>query len=170
MLIRLTRKLAGLTSMLVCAAVLMSASLAVVQPQCSGCTATVDPEDSEGNGVHIRVCPGKEYYLQVTVVPKNGKCLSVYPPDPEDPCIGSPCSFDVTMGWKQPTGTSVDLCNTWGGTPHCVSKTANGENQSFAYTLNLACNNVLHDLSNTATTPCGTLSANVLVKCTVCDD
>lgn len=153
MLIRLTRKLAGLTSMLVCAAVLMSASLAVVQPQCSGCTATVDPEDSEGNGV-----------------PKNGKCLSVYPPDPEDPCIGSPCSFDVTMGWKQPTGTSVDLCNTWGGTPHCVSKTANGENQSFAYTLNLACNNVLHDLSNTATTPCGTLSANVLVKCTVCDD
>lgn len=146
--------------------VTLTASRAASPIQCEGCVAELAPS----TGFHINTCPGAEYYVQVEVEAENGMCVTKYPPQPTDPCLASGCDFSVSMAWKLPNDTNVELCNTYSGTSHCVQRAANGGNQNLQYPLDQNCNDIVHNLTNTGTTPCGTIQAQVFTRCTVCDN
>lgn len=118
------------------------------------------------------LCPGSDQYVTVEICPTAGACVTVFPPDPEQPCQGAPCSFEIQMRWKLPAGGQVQLCNTTAGVARCVdpAPSTDGTDQSFLYTLSSACNNLLRRLSIDGESTCGSLGASLFAWCTTCTD
>ncbi len=138
---------------------------------CQGCLAIT----TSGNGpatVDSDICPGSDEHVTVEICPTAGACVTVFPPDPEQPCQGAPCSFEIQMRWKLPAGAQVDSCNTTAGVARCVdpAPSTDGTDQSFLYILNSACNNLHRRLSIDGESTCGSLGASLFAWCTACTD
>lgn len=150
----------------------LTAAPAASKLQCVGCAAEVSPTNAAGGGESIDVCVGTEFYVKVSIAATDGKCVTQYPYDPENPCLAEGCRFDITLGWKLPAGASADLCNAWGGQSRCLTPppVATGGDEHFDYGLGLGCNDVQHAISSGGAAPCGYLKATVFAKCTKCVD
>lgn len=113
------------------------------------------------------------YYVKVEVIATKGKCALI---EGTTTCAeDTPCKVVVKNQWLLPTGTQVDLCNTYGEPPrpHCVVPTptaTGGADQPAPWNGFQACSGKEHVYSTGAdpSGSCPYLKASVRATCTQC--
>lgn len=114
--------------------------------ECTGCTA------DNGTGTVLDMCPGTNWYVKVETTPTNGLCQVV-----NGECEASPCMFKTDFEWRLPSGTSVDVCNSYNANRYCLNPApvADGSDEDHEYNLFAGCNETQYRLSTGGSSPCG---------------